>query len=221
MISIIIPCYNEEKGIPNLINELNRLKLNQKHEIIFVDDGSTDNTYELIRGYKIVKHETNKGIGEAMRSGFKYASGDLIAVVDSDCSYPLDVIPKMIEEMGDADIITASPYHPGGSVENTSKFRLFLSKSASKLYDLILSKGIYTYTAMVRVYKKEVIKDIEFKSSDFLAVTEILVNALKKGYKVREFPTILYKRKFGCSKMNLLKTIFRHIKYMLKLVLHI
>ncbi len=233
-ISIVIPCYNEEASLSQLAQQLLPAidKLSRKYTVepIFVDDGSIDRTNELLHQHfaglanvKIVKHEKNKNLGAALRTGFSQASGDLVAALDSDCTYSPELIATMIEMMDEqTHIVTVSPYHPQGKVHNVPAHRIFLSKSASRLYKIVLGCPLHTYTAMVRVYKKEVIQNVSFEADNFLGVTELLVKAVLKGYQVKELPVELEARKFGISKMkkfpitvignhlSLLSTVMKH-----------
>jgi dolichol-phosphate mannosyltransferase len=229
-ISIIIPCFNEQEGIPNLAQKLlptvEQLNNHFNTEIILIDDGSTDNTYFLLNQHFsnipntiILKHEKNKNLGGALKTGFKNATGDLIAAYDSDCTYQPEVLKVMIDMMGpETDIITVSPYHPKGKVNNVPPYRLFLSKSISKIYGLLLHTNIHTYTAMVRIYKKEALQNINFESNTFLAVTEIMIKALLQGNRVKELPTTLSVREFGTSKMKTLGVIKDHLGLITKII---
>jgi len=227
-LSIVIPCYNEEEGIPNLARQLDpvvkELQKKNKIELIFVDDGSSDKTSTLLKKYfkhaVILRHKKNMNLGAALRTGFNYASGNLVAALDSDCTYNPKLLPELLSNMGDADIITVSPYHPKGIVENVPGYRLFLSKGVTWCYRLLLGKKVYTITAMVRVYKKKVIKSISFKSNSFLGGTELLVKAMLKGYKLKELPATLEARKFGVSKMKTLEVALQHLGFLGKLALY-
>ncbi len=229
-LSLLIPCYNEEEGIPNLSQKitpvLQDLASKWEIELVFVDDGSKDQTYSLLQRYfaekpntKIIHHETNKNLGAALRTGFAHATGDVIVTIDSDCSYdPREIIP-MLDLLDDhTDIVTASPYHPLGKVENVPKYRLFLSKSISFLYRLLTRSKIHTFTALVRAQKRKVVDSVAFSSPNFLATAEMLINALDKGYVVKEYPTTLRVREFGVSKMRLLKVMGSHAKYIFSLL---
>lgn len=231
-VSLVIPCYNEEEGISQLVSQLNDVtgKLDQNYalEVIFVDDGSKDKTNELLHRHfgdnpavKIVKHEKNQNLGAALKTGFSHAHGELIAAWDSDCTYPLHLLPKMLEMIDDStDIVTVSPYHPEGKVKNVPAYRIFLSKSVSKIYRLLLRTKIYTYTAMVRIHKREVIKNVRFNSNTFLGVTEMMVKALLQGYKVKELPAELNVRQFGASKMKTVKVIKDHLGLISEVILY-
>ncbi|MBI2668806.1 glycosyltransferase family 2 protein [Candidatus Woesearchaeota archaeon] len=229
-LSIVIPCYNEEEGIPQLVQQLNpvaeKLRKIYELELIFVDDGSKDQTNRLLHqhfdnwpGTKIVKHEVNKNLGAALKTGFAQATGDLVAALDSDCTYNPALIAEMAEMIDtDTDIATVSPYHPLGKVNNVSAYRIFLSKSISRLYRMLVPARVYTFTAMVRVYKKDVVKNIHFSSDTFLGVTELMIKALLHGYRVKELPTELNLRTFGTSKMKTARVIGDHLGLIARLI---
>ncbi len=229
MISIVIPCYNESEGIPQLRTRLlpvvKELEKSDAVEIIFVDDGSTDNTNQLLRENfsenftKIVKHEKNMNLGAAVRTGLLAASGDIIVTMDSDCTYAPENIPKMIAQLKDCDIVTASPYHPDGKIIGVPEYRLFLSRGVTAIYNLVSGRHLYTWTALFRAYKREVISEITITNNDFIALVELLVKAANRGAKIKEAPETLYVRKYGTSKMRLLRVIGNHLKFIAKLVL--
>ena len=233
-LSIIIPCYNEEAGIPHLARRLlpavENLKKNNEIELLFVDDGSTDNTYKLLLQHfsaavnvnvKVLKHPQNKNLGAALKTGFAAATGDIVAALDSDCTYDPLILESMISLMdAETDIVTVSPYHPLGKVSNVPPYRLLLSKGISKIYNLLLSSHLYTYTAMVRVYKKKVPEEVHFTSDTFLGVTELMIKSLLQGYRVKEFPAELRVRQFGVSKMKMYRIIKDHVSFIGKIVLY-
>ncbi len=228
--SLIIPCYNEEEGIPHLSIKieplLKELAKQFELELIFIDDGSKDKTFELLnlhfgsRSYaKIIKHEKNQNLGGALRTGFAAAAGDLVATMDSDCTYDPRGLLEMIRLLDDnTSLVTASPYHPQGGIRNVPAYRIFLSKGIALAYRLVTGIKIHTFTALFRVYRKEVIKSIKFNSLDFLATAEILINAHAAGHGVREFPAVLNVREYGVSKIRLLKVMGSHARYLLKLL---
>lgn len=243
-LSVVIPCYNEEDNIDKLKNEFFPVmeKLVGSHlpdgeqidsiEVVFVDDGSQDNTYAVLKNafsalqspvISVIfeKHEVNRGLGAALKTGFKAITGDMIVTTDSDGTYHFSTIPEMLGHLTkDVSIVTASPYHPKGEVVGVPPFRIFLSRGSSLLYRLLLSWHIHTYTALFRAYRREVIDQIPFAANDFLGQTELMVKAMLKGYQVAEFPAALHRRMFGVSKAKLLKTIQSHLTFQARLVLH-
>jgi dolichol-phosphate mannosyltransferase len=230
-ISIIIPCFNEEEGIEQLKEQLDSCvtSLQQRYEleVLFIDDGSTDATAEKIKtvfvgleNKKIIQHKTNQGVGAAQRTGFQAASGDIICTMDSDCTYDPIHLVEMVAMIGEkVDFVTGSPYHPSGTVEGVPEYRLFLSNNLSRLYNLLFGLGVYTYTAIFRVYKKEVIKNIQLEADGFISSAEILLKSLLNGYKLKEYPTVLKVRKYGSSKIKILMVIRDHLNFILKMKL--
>jgi len=114
LISIIIPLFNEENTIKDVIE---RIPNHQQYEIILVDDGSTDNSIKKVqeikdREIKIVTHPKNKGYGEAVLSGFKHATGDILVTLDSDGQHNPEELPNLIKPIINkkADITIGSRY---------------------------------------------------------------------------------------------------------------
>ena len=242
-LSVVVPCFNEEDNIDKLRTEffpvIEKLLGSSVDggqidsiEIVFVDDGSRDGTYDALKNafgsyahssitIKFEKHAVNRGLGAAMRTGFDAVTGDIIVTTDSDGTYHFSTIPAMLEHLkGKVAIVTASPYHPKGEVVGVPGYRIFLSRGSSLLYRILLSWKVHTYTALYRAYRREVIDQIPFAADDFLGGTELMVKAMLKGYQVDEFPAALHRRMFGVSKAKLLKTIMSHLNFQARLVLH-
>jgi len=228
-LSIIIPCFNEEDGMAQLESKLmpvvRDLAQTRTVEIVLVDDGSKDKTWELMQQtfgnfaepnitVRLEKHPRNLGLGAAIRTGFAAASGDIIITTDSDGTYKFAEIPALLGYMTpDIDIVTASPYHPKGGVAGVPQYRLILSKGSSFIYRLIVKWDIYCYTALFRAYRHEVIDNIPFHADGYLAGTEFMVKAMFAGYRVAEYPTVLHQRNFGVSKAKIVRTIKAHLKF--------
>jgi dolichol-phosphate mannosyltransferase len=243
-LSVVIPCYNEEANVSKLKSEFFPIVEQligkclpdgaQVHsvEVVFVDDGSRDKTYEVLStafgalkhpavSVKFEKHQANRGLGAALRTGFKSATGDIIITTDSDGTYHFSTIPALLGHLKEGvAIVTASPYHPKGEVVGVPGYRIFLSRGSSLLYRILLNWRIHTYTALFRVYRREVVDQISFSANDFLGATELMVKAMLKGYRVDEFPAALHRRMFGVSKAKLIKTIKSHLNFQTRLLLH-
>ena len=243
-LSVVVPCYNEADNVGKLQAEFfpvlekmigSRLPDGAQIdliEIVFVDDGSQDDTYGALKSsfgvpthpaiaVKFEKHTVNRGLGAALKTGFKAITGDVIVTTDSDGTYHFSTIPAMLSHMTkDVAIVTASPYHPDGEVVGVPPFRIFLSRGSSLLYRLLLSWKIHTYTALFRAYRREVLDQITFIADDFLGQTELMVKAMLRGYEVSEFPAVLHRRMFGVSKAKLVKTIRSHLGFQTRLLLH-
>ena len=224
-LSFVIPCCNEEDSVSSLTTTLfpivQQLRRDRSVEVVFVDDGSVDRTYELLRqivadqtDMRIVQHPRNLGLGAALRTGFASATGAVIVTTDSDGTYRFDEIPALLTLMKPGiDIVTASPYHRRGSIENVPKYRVILSRGSSLIYQVLVDRHVATYTALFRAYRREVAWRVPFQSDGFLAGTELMVNAMLAGYHVAEYLAVLRARQAGASKAKILRIIRAHLRF--------
>lgn len=229
-VSLVIPCYNEGPNVARLEQTLfpvlAELTPQMTLEVIAVDDGSSDDTaarlHELAHRHRelvVVPHAQNMGIGAALRTGFAAARGAWIVTTDCDGTYRFSELPRLLAlRAPGVDVITASPYHPQGGVENVPAYRLVLSRGASSLYRLIVGGHIHTYTALFRAYRREVLDAVPVRSDGFLAVAQILAEASLLGYRVAEYPTVLHVRQYGQSKAKVVRIMRAHLRYMLGLI---
>jgi dolichol-phosphate mannosyltransferase len=112
------------------------------------------------------------------------------------------------------DIVVASPYHPHGRVLNVPPYRRTLSRTASLLYRALVERRIHTYTSMFRAYRGHVVRTVRFDDTGFLAVAELLVNAIRSGHRVTEYPSTLRARMEGSSKARLARITAAHLRFM-------
>ena len=231
-VCVIIPLCNEEASLPMLGERLrmlgHRLGRLYRMRFLFVDDGSTDRTRELLpsvvpaeTSYKVLSHAVNQGIGAAFRTAFRAATEDIVCTIDADCSYGPEHLAEMIEDIakGRADICVASPYHPLGGAEGVKRWRLLLSANCSLLYRLVSPLELYTYTSIFRAYRGSVVRQVRFSSDDFIAAVEILLSAASLGYRVCEIPLVLHRRSAGVSKMRVARTIAGHLRLLARCLL--
>ncbi|MFN8377208.1 MAG: glycosyltransferase family 2 protein [Anaerolineae bacterium] len=227
-LTLIIPAFNESEGVDLTAGKLrpvmDTLRQSYTLETIFVNDGSRDATEELLKKafsddptVKVLSHERNMGLGAAIRTGFQHATGDFLVTTDFDGTYDFAGITRLLDALisENADIATASPYHPQGKVEGVPESRLIFSKGASLLYRMVVTWHIYTWTALFRAYRRDVIEHVGFRSDDFLAGTELLVNALRAGFKVVEVPMVLRRRTFGQSSIRIARVTSAHLRFQL------
>ncbi|HEY4439442.1 MAG TPA: glycosyltransferase family 2 protein [Candidatus Elarobacter sp.] len=229
-LSVVVPCYNESASIAQLYEKLvpvlDRLASEHSIELILVDDGSTDDTFDaLTRTFggraatRVVRHPQNLNLGGAIRTGIRESRGEWIANLDSDCTYDPALLEPMLAEMArGADLVTVSPYHPQGRVDGVPAHRLLLSRGLSALYRLLLRKRVYTYTAMNRVYRRAICERIASPAFDFTCLAEMMLKALKQNHRVAEVPATLAVRRFGESKMKVANTIVAHLRLLRRLV---
>ena len=231
-LTVIVPCFNEEDGLDQLADRLKTLRSHFSErldfEFIFVDDGSTDNTaegldnrFQQFAWARVIRHERNQGITAAILTGVQNAANELVASMDADCTFDPMQICSLVDMMNDdVAMVTASPYHPKGSVEGVPVWRLILSKGASKCYAILLGTSLHTYTSCFRVFRRSFLENIEVRDRGFAGVTEMLWQVHRSGGKIVEAPACLTSRRVGCSKLRTIPVIISHIKLMNRILFH-
>ena len=222
-VTVVIPCFNEELILPYLANTLRsvRRKLGSRYdlEFFFVDDGSRDGTFamleELFGGRKdcrVLRHDRNRGVAAAILTGIRASEREIVCSIDCDCTYDPHQIEHLLPLLtGDVDMVTASPYHAEGAVRNVPRWRLFMSRTLSKMYAVVLHHRIATYTSCFRVYRRSSAEGLSVREGGFLGVAELLGRLDLAGGKIVECPAVLEVRLLGRSKMKTLRTIFGHL----------
>jgi len=224
-LSIVIPMFNEAENAEPTLNRVEEVlaSFSGTHEIIAVNDGSLDNTLDVLsrlagqdKKLKVVSYPKNAGRGMALRKGFKESSGEVIVSIDADLSYGAQYILDLVETLRtepEVDLVLASPYMPGGGVKNVPVLRLWVSKLGNRILRLVMPNRIYTSTGIFRAYRKEVLDSLELESDGKEIHLEILSKALALGYRVKEIPAILTGRKKGESKFRFRKTALSHLVF--------
>lgn len=221
-VTLVVPIYNEHKTLRYLQRTLlelrRRLRCRYHVRFLLVDDGSSDDTpVELARYFgdlddcRIVRHGRNRGVAAAIFTGIREADTEWVASIDCDCSYDPSVLEEMLPVLERADMVTASPYHPRGRVYNVPGWRLFLSKTLSRLYSAVLGRRLYTYTSCCRVYQRDAMLAHRPAHGGFLGIAEMLLSLHRAGGHVVEHPAVLESRLLGESKMKVGRTIVGHL----------
>jgi glycosyltransferase involved in cell wall biosynthesis len=222
-LSIVIPMFNEEENAEGTLKRIEEslARLEGSYEIIAVNDGSTDQTLEVLRraafqreNIKVVSYPRNGGRGKALRCGFKESKGEIIVSIDADLSYAPRYIMDLVEVLQreeEIDFVLASPYMPGGEVQSVPFLRLWISRWGNRILRLTMPNKIYTSTGIFRAYRRKVIDSLEIESDGKEIHLEILSKALALGFRVKEIPAILTSRKKGKSKFRFKKTATSHL----------
>lgn len=221
-VTVIVPCYNEEAGLPFLLERLRKMREHGAPDwhFLFVDDGSRDGTFSALlhaaqseTWIEVVRHPENLGLGTALRTGFAHTRSPVVCSIDSDCTYPPEKLPELAQLIRDgAHIATASAWHPESAAAEGNSTRLWLSRMVSGLYKKLIGQDIYTFTCLFRAYQTDAIRKVRFRSSGFAAVAEIMLRAILSGCIVREVPMRLESRRFGESKLRVSDAIMAHVR---------
>jgi glycosyltransferase involved in cell wall biosynthesis len=195
--SIIVPAYNEEKGLPVVLEQLGKI-IAPDTEIIVVDDGSSDKTTGVARQFpcKLISHQKNMGKGEAMKTGIANSQGENIIFIDADGTYPTAEIPIIITKLKEYDaVFTAREQY------NIPLINLIGNNIIAGVIKIF--SGFAGQDPLSGLYgiKKEVLEKIGIEASDFSIETEIVVKSAVMGFKITEIP-IKYAQRLGESKLK-------------------
>lgn len=202
-VSIVIPCYNEEKRLEPGLSEAMRFfsdNLRDPFEIIFVDDGSGDRTGELLAAFKernpktsirIVRYKPNRGKGYAVKTGMLAARGEKVITMDSDFSVDLREIQKFIDALDSADVAIGTKKHLlTQCLKSQSLVRRFLGKGFTRLTDLVLRMDFTDITCGMKAFRGPAARRLFSKQTleRWSYDSEILFLAKRFGYKSVEIP---------------------------------
>jgi glycosyltransferase involved in cell wall biosynthesis len=201
-LSIFFPAYNEEGNIATAIIDARDAakKIAKQYEVIVVDDGSTDRTDEVVKelskhddNIRLVKHAKNRGYGAAVKTGLKACKNDWIFFTDADGQFHYDELAKFVGGRDNADLIIGyrkkrmDPFH-----------RVFVAQVLLKLWNLCLfGLTVRDVDCAYKLFKREVRDAIKLETESAITVTEFIVKAKAKGFKILQFPVSHYPRKFG------------------------
>ena len=208
-VSILMPVYNEAGTIKEIIARVHAITIpGASKELIIVDDGSTDGTRELLQEMpvtetqKIYFHAHNMGKGAALRTGLTYATGDIILIQDADLEYDPGEYPELLKPIleGHADVVYGSRM-TGAKVRRDFHFLHFVGNKFLTLLTNILYNTILTdMETCYKVFRADVIKNVQIKSNRFNFEPEITAKILKRKYKLYEMPISYYGRDFSEGK---------------------
>lgn len=201
-IDLIVPAFNEESTLAGHLAELRErlVRDSRPWRLLVVDDGSRDGTAAVAERFAahdgattILRHAGNRGLGAALRTGFAAVTGDAVVTLDADLSYAPDVAVRLVDRLFEtgADLVAASPYGPGGTVDGVPRGRLVLSRAANRLLAASLGGRLTTPTSMARAYSRRAARELRFEASGPEAILEIVADALCRGWTVREIPARL------------------------------
>jgi glycosyltransferase involved in cell wall biosynthesis len=202
-ISVIVPAFNEENGVGVVIDEIQKtLKGRCDFEVIVVDDGSKDKTFENARksGVKVIRHESNKGKVAAIRTGIQNSSGSIVVLTDADYTYPARYIPDFVKALENgADLVLGSRIEKGiGNIPALNRVgNILFSMMISYIGCVHISDGQTGY----RAFRKADFEKLDVNAKGLEFETKMTVKAAKHGYNVVEIP-IEYRQRVGRSKLN-------------------
>lgn len=196
-VSVIIPVYNEECNIIEVIKRVRAVRIEK--EIILVDDGSTDQGQAVIAGISGIKkifHEKNIGKGCAIRSGLEMVTGDVVIIQDADLEYDPNDYCRLLKpiENGETRVVYGSRFLGGGHFLTASRWA---NRFLTFLTNLFFSGRLTDMETCYKVLKTDLIKKLDLKSNRFEIEPEITTKLLKRKEKILEVPIAYLGRRVG------------------------
>jgi glycosyltransferase involved in cell wall biosynthesis len=191
-ISVVIPVYNEVSTIREIVVRVQAVDLEK--EVIIVDDGSTDGTRELLQeitlsheNIRVLYHDRNQGKGAALRTGFEGATGDIVIIQDADLEYDPREYPVLLEPIldGRADIVYGSRFL-GGPHRVLFFWHYLGNKFLTLLSNALTNLNLTDMETCYKVFRREVLNDIQLKSNRFGFEPEFTAKIAKKGFRIYE-----------------------------------
>lgn len=220
-VSVIIPAYNEGESVGAVVDEVGWVlgAAGIDHEIIVVDDGSTDNTVDFLesRDVILVRHPENRGYGAALKTGIRHVQGDIIVTIDADGTYPTSPIPELVRLAHLYDMVVGA--RVGKEVE-IPLFRRPAKSILTRLAGYLAGSRIPDLNSGLRAFKKETVMPFfRLLPSGYSFTMTITLALLTNDYTVKYLPIDYYRRK-GKSKIrpirdtaNFIQLIFRTVMY--------
>ncbi len=228
-ISVIVPVYNEEKTILEVIKRIKKIKIkNVSKEVIVVDDFSTDGTKSILKeikesSIKIIYHKKNMGKGAAIRTALNHAIGTIIAIQDADLEYNPENIVKLVEPIinRSSEVVYGSRFLGKklvltGSQKTILPFHWIGNRLLTFITNLLYFDSITDMETGNKIFRKSIINDIKLKARGFDFEPEITAKILKKGCKIKEIPIDFYPRSFEEGKKITWKDGIKAAYYLLK-----
>lgn len=217
-IIVLIPTYNEEESIGNLLNRLNAVRLEEANnydiDILVIDDGSPDKTVEIINNMdlpklSILQRNSKKGLGPAYIAGFSEglkSNYQYFVEMDADLSHQPEQLPELLNSAGTNKFVIGTRWMPGGSVVNWPKKRELISRLGTKYASLALNLPFRDLTSGYRVIPREFLESIDLSKIETRGYgfqVEMAIAAHRNGFIITEVPIKFVERENGHSKMSL------------------
>ena len=226
LITVIIPCYNENRTISKIIDKILSLK-NINLQIIVIDDCSTDGTREILKNEiservdKIIYHNINKGKGAAIKSSIKSIKGDIILIQDADLEYdPMDYY-NLLKPFKNKNIkVVYGSRVLGRSIENKStliqKYRIIGNYLLTKFSNLINNQKLTDAHTCYKVFDKDIFFKLNIKEDDFAFCPEVTTKLSNINQKIFEVPISYYGREYEDGKKIRFSDAIKAVKVIIK-----
>lgn len=217
-ISIVIPAYNEEVGIRQGLEKIVALKYHELYELIYIDDGSTDRTYEIIQEFpvKCYRHNVNKGYGAALKTGIRKAHGDKIVILDSDGQHDPKYIETLIGMLSEYDMVIGERTDDSFQVKRRQSGK----KLIRKVGEYLVEQKLPDYNSGFRGFDRKLISNmLHIMPNGFSFSTTSTLAFLKEGYTIGTFPIVVEERIGRKSNVKFVKDGSKTILLLIRIIM--
>ena|SRR3989338_1783431 len=223
-ISVIIPVYNEEKVLKEIIDRVK--SVNIVDEIVIVDDCSGEETRRVLdtlqdASIRIISHAHNRGKGAAIRTGLAHITGDIVIIQDADLEYDPKDYRSLVEpiENGKADVVYGSRFL-FKKWKASTMFHYLVNQFLTSLTNVLFLSHLSDMETCYKVFRTEIIRSLGLTSDRFEIEPEITIRTLKRGHRIHEVPVSYKPRSYGEGKkigwLDGLKAVYAILKYRIK-----
>lgn len=220
MLSLLIPAFNEAAvigaTIAQAVEVLHAASID--HEVIVIDDGSTDGTAESAAapGVHVLRHPVNAGYGRSLKTGLRQAKGEWIAIVDADGTYPIPAIPELVALAPPFDMVVGAR---GGDAYRGSAWKSFGRAALSRLVLFVAGVRVPDVNSGMRVFRRSIaLENIDRIGNGFSFTTTLTLAMLLEGHFIKYVP-IAYHRRVGSSKVRLGRDTLRMLQIVVVAIL--
>lgn len=219
-LSIVVPAYNEEKGIHETLTRLVAASRSLDAEVIVVDDGSSDRTAEVLKkiaGVRVLTHDLNRGYGASLKTGIRHAEGEWICITDADGTYPNERIRDLVAHLPVYDMAVGARTGENVAIPWSRKPA---KKFLNVLANVLTGQKIPDLNSGLRVFKKEVAERfMHLFPSGFSFTTTLTLAMLNADYLVKFVPIDYFARK-GSSKIKPIRDTYNFVMLILRITMY-
>ncbi|MEZ5083165.1 MAG: glycosyltransferase family 2 protein [Bacteroidales bacterium] len=217
-VSVIVPAYNENEGLRHGLDIIVGLRLHEKYEVIYINDGSSDNSANIIKEYpvKLINHHVNKGYGAALKTGIRKAKGEKVIILDSDGQHDPVHIQKIIAMLDEYDMVIGE--------RDDSSFQVKNRKAGKKMIRIVgeylVEQKLPDYNSGFRGFNRQIISGmLHLMPNGFSFSTTSTLAFLKEGYTIGTFPIKVSERVGRKSNVKFAKDGSKTMLLMLRIIM--